>query len=67
MATLGNRGGKGKVSAGLIFKGVVSFFFVKILILRMGYTRMCPPYKNAYKRLFCVNIKVLQRRKNERV
>ena len=35
------------------FKGVVSFFFfVKILTLRNGYTRMYPPYKNVYKRPF---------------
>ena len=34
-------------------KGVVSFFFfVKILIIRGGYTRMYLSYKNAYKRLF---------------
>ena len=28
---------------------------------------MYPPYKNAYKRLFCSNIKALTRRKNERI
>ena len=49
------------------FKGVVSFFFVKILKIRAEYTWMYLPYKNAYKRLFCPNIKVLTRRKNERV
>ena len=37
------------------FKGFV--FFVKILIIRGGYTRMCSPYKNAYKRPFWSNIK----------
>ena len=43
------------------FKGVVSFFFfVKILTLRAGYTRMYPLYKNVYKRLFCLNIKALK-------
>ena len=59
--------GKGKPSAGLIFKGVVSFFFVKILIIRSGYTRMYLSYKNVYKRPFCSNIKALTRRENERV
>ena len=50
------------------FKGVVPFFFfVKILTIRAEYTRMYPLYKNAYKRPFCLNIKVLTRRKNERV
>ena len=52
---------------GPFLKGVVSFFFfVKILINRGGRTRMYPPYKNAYKRPFCSNIKALTRRKNER-
>ncbi|HAM42972.1 MAG TPA: hypothetical protein DCP52_03970 [Elusimicrobia bacterium] len=35
-----------------ILKGLSSFFFVKILINRGGYTRMYPLYKNAYKRPF---------------
>ena len=52
----------------VLFKGVVSFFFfVKILINCGGRTRMYPPYKNAYKRPFCSNIKALTRRKNERI
>ena len=68
VATLVKRGEKGKLSAGLIFKGVVSFFFfVKILIIRSGYTRMYLPYKNVYKRPFWSNIKALIRRENERV
>ena len=59
---------KGKPSVGLLSKRVVLFFFfVKILTIRAEYTRMYPPYKNAYKRLFCPDIKVLTRRKNERV
>ena len=32
-----------------------------------GYTRMYLAYKNAYKRPFCSNIKVLKGEKNERV
>ena len=76
VATLPKQGGsisqkreKGKPSAGLLSKRVVSvfFFFAKILIIRVGCIRMCLPYKNAYKRLFCSNIKALTRRKNERV
>ena len=52
----------------VLFKGVVPFFFfVKIWIIRMGYTRMCPLDKNVYKRPFRPNIKALTRRKNERV
>ena len=58
---------KSKPSVGLLSKRVVLFFFVKILTIKAGYTRMCLLYKNAYKRLFCSNIKVLTRRKNERV
>ncbi len=51
----------------VLCKGVVSFFFfVKILINCGGRTRMYPPYKNAYKRPFCLNIKALKRRKSER-
>ena len=46
---------------------VLFFFFVKILTIKAGYTRMYLPYKNAYKRPFCSNIKALTRRKNERV
>ena len=74
-ATLPKQGGsisqkreKSKPSAGLLSKRVVLFFFfVKILKIKVGYTRMYPVYKNAYKRPFCSNIKVLTRRKNERV
>ena len=59
---------KGKPSAGLLFKGLYPFFFfAKIFTNRGGYTRMYPVYKNAYKRPFCLNIKTLKRRKNERV
>ena len=47
-------------------KGLFRFFFVKILINCGGRTRMYPPYKNAYKRPFCLNIKALKRRKSER-
>ena len=37
----------------VLFKGVVSFFFfVKILTISGGYTRMYPLYKDVYKRLF---------------
>ena len=36
-----------------ILKGLFPFFFfVKILIIRGGYTRMYLSYKNAYKRPF---------------
>jgi hypothetical protein len=49
----------------VLFKRVVVFFFVKILTIKAGYTRMYLPYKNAYKKPFCPNIKVLTRRKNE--
>ncbi len=49
---------KSKPSAGLLSKRVVLFFFfVKILKIKVGYTRMYPVYKNAYKRPFCLNIK----------
>ena len=49
-------------------KGCIRFFFfAKILKIKAGYTRMYPVYKNAYKRPFCLNIKTLKRRKNERV
>ena len=73
-ATLPKQGGsisqkreKSKPSAGLLSKRVVLFFFfVKILTNRGRYTRMYPVYKNAYKRPFCLNIKTLKRRKNER-
>ncbi len=41
-------------------QGLLSFFFVKILIDCGGRTRMYPLYKNAYKRPFCSNIKVLK-------
>ena len=59
---------KDKPFAGLLFKGLFYFFFfVKILKIKAGYTRMYPVYKNTYKRLFCPNIKTLKRRKNERV
>ena len=52
----------------VLFKRVVLFFFfVKILTIKAGYTRMCLLYKNAYKRLFCLNIKTLKGGKNERV
>ena len=47
--------------------GCIRFFFAKILKIKAGYTRMYPVYKNAYKRPFCLNIKTLKRRKNERV
>ena len=58
---------KSKPSSGLLSKRVVSvFFFAKILTNRGRYTRMYPVYKNAYKRPFCLNIKTLKRRKNER-
>ena len=68
VAPLGKRGKKSKPSAGLLSKRVVLFFFfVKILKIKVGYTRMYPVYKNAYKRPFCSNIKNLKRRKNERV
>ena len=60
VATLPKQGGsisqkreKCKLSAGLLFKGLFYFFFfVKILIIRVGYTRMYLVYKNAYKRPF---------------
>ena len=75
VATLPKQGGsmsqkreKSKPSAGLLFKRVVLFFFfVKILTIKAGHTRMYLPYKNVYKRPFCSNIKALTRRKNERV
>ena len=58
---------KGKPSVELLSKRVVLFFFfVKILKIKAGYTRMYLVYKNAYKRPFCLNIKTLKRRKNER-
>ena len=34
-------------------KGCFIFFFVKILKIKAGYTRMYPVYKNTYKRPFC--------------
>ena len=44
---------KGKPLAGLLFKRVVSvFFFVKILIIRGGCTRMYPVYKTRIKGRF---------------
>ena len=53
VAPLIKRGEKSKPSAGLLFKGLFYFFFfVKILIIRVGYTRMYLVYKNAYKRPF---------------
>ena len=59
---------KDKPSAEPLFKGLFYFFFfAKILTNRGGYTRMYLVYKNAYKRLFCSNIKTLKRRKNERI
>ena len=66
--SISQKRGKGKPSVGLLSKRVVLFFFfVKILKIKAGYTRMYPAYKNAYKRPFCSNIKTLKRRKNERV
>ena len=57
---------KGKPFAGLLFKGLFYFFFfVKILKIKAGYTRMYPVYKNAYKRPFCPNKKALKGEKNE--
>ena len=51
--SISQKRGKGKLSAGLLFKGLFYFFFfVKILIIRVGYTRMYLVYKNAYKRPF---------------
>ena len=46
-----------------VLKGLFRFFFVKILTIRAEYTPVYPLYKNAYKRLFCLNIKALTRRK----
>ena len=57
---------KDKPFAGLLFKGLfLFFFFVKILKIKVGYTRMYPVYKNTYKRPFCPNKKVLKGEKNE--
>ena len=57
---------KGKPFAGLLFKGLFYFFFfVKILKIKAGYTRMYPVYKNTYKRPFCPNKKALKGEKNE--
>ena len=57
---------KGKPSVGLLSKRVVLFFFfVKILKIKAGYTRMYPVYKNTYKRPFCPNKKALKGEKNE--
>ena len=59
---------KSKPSAGLIIKMLYPFFFFAKILTNSGrYTRMYPVYKNAYKRPFCLNIKTLKRRKNERV
>ena len=57
---------KDKPFAGLLFKGLFYFFFfVKILKIKAGYTRMYPVYKNTYKRPFCPNKKALKGEKNE--
>ena len=56
---------KDKPSAGLLFKGL--FFFVKILKIKAGYTRMYPAYKNAYKRPFYPNKKALKGEKMKKL
>lgn len=44
----------------VLFKGVVSVFFVKILIICVGCIPVYMAYKNAYKKPFCSNIMALK-------
>ena len=65
VAPLVKRGKKVSRLQDFFLKGCFIFFFVKILKIKAGYTRMYPVYKNAYKRPFCPNKKALKGEKNE--